>query len=256
MPDEPSPAAPSRAEREKMLADVHKLIHNLVRKCGLPSKEDEEDAAQEMQLLVWQLTEKFDPTRGAKFSSYAHAAIARALNKMTGTVKCKVMLQMPEDWDAPDESRSPTADEPPETDTEGQLFDAVRRQLTGGLLDALAPKSTKEPYRATLSERDLVAAVAFGGMTCAGMAVQVGQEAKAVRTRLKNAIRKLKRRGLTQHAASDAEVEAVLAPADGKSYATQQARKRAHQVAGEWQEPACPVPAEAADATAGPHIAA
>ncbi|HYH67314.1 MAG TPA: sigma factor, partial [Urbifossiella sp.] len=188
MPDELSPAAPTRAEREKMLADVDKLIWSLVRRGGLPTEEDVEDAVQEGRMLAWELTLKFDPTRGVKWSTYFHTAAARLLGKQAGTVKCKATLQLPDDWDAAAEVASPAEDEPAAPDTEVQLFDAVQRQLVGGLLDALAPNPAKGNtalrQAAALPERDLVEAVAFGGMTCAGMAIQFGQEPKVVRTRL------------------------------------------------------------------------
>lgn len=269
MPDEPSPAAPSRDERERMLAEVKSLIWSLVRRSGLPSREDQEDAAQEMQLLVWQLTEKWDPTRGTKFSTYAHTAIARALNKLTGTVKCKVMLQMPDEWDAADESSNPAASDPPEPDTEGQLFDAVQRQLAGGLLDALDPRPPARvpdaelqrrrraivpremDPRAVLPQRRIAEAVGFEGLTCDDLAAQAGHPVKSVRANLKGAIRKLQRKGLTQHVATDAEVEAVLVPDPVRTEQGRACRARRRQrrcgAVNEPQEPACPVtPAEAA----------
>lgn len=60
--------APSYEQREKMLASVEKLIRSEVKLAKIPDTE-REDVEQELRLVLWAQSEKFDPTRGSCFGS-------------------------------------------------------------------------------------------------------------------------------------------------------------------------------------------
>lgn len=245
MPDAPAPAALTRADRERMLLSLDKLVTKLVSGSGLPPTEWE-DAEQEVKLLVWHLTENFDPGRGVKWSTYATAAAKRHLGKMFSAHRAKTDGRFePDDWgqitDPRSQDRRGEDDESPDdADTVGQLHTAVQRQLAGGLLGALSPGSA-----------EIVERIALGGMTSAQLATQAGHPVQVVKVNLKNAIRKLMQKGLTQHVATDAEVEAILVPNPVAAERCRESRRRARVRAnGVGQEPSVPAqptsPAEAA----------
>lgn len=197
--------APTDAERAAMLAGIERLIVKLVRESGCP-KQDREDLEQECRLLAWELTARFDPARGCKFSSYAATAIVRMLahRKTAETSRGEVSL---ENWDVI-EARpepDPTADATdPDDDTGDEwtaLHAAVRRALAAGVLDQLGD-----------GLRRLVERVAFDGLTAAQIAEQTGHPLRVVKTNLKQALKKLAALGATQHAVGDAEMAKVAGP--------------------------------------------
>ncbi len=246
MSDAPAPAALTRADRETMFTSVGNLVKQLVRRSGLPPREFE-DAEQEVNLVLWKYTEKFDPTRGVMFSTYAHRIVTRTLGNMASAYRSKQGSDVqaePEFWDYymdPASLREEEADA-----TAGQLYAAVQRQLATGLLDALNSDDAHTQRPVTLSGRTIVERVAFEGLTCQDVATQAGQEVKVVKANLKNAIRKLKRKGLLSHVATDAHVEAILAPDAMKKYRNKPKTIRSLARAGVGQEPSCsPTPAEA-----------
>jgi RNA polymerase sigma factor (sigma-70 family) len=209
-----APNAPSRTEREAMLASVQKLIKAEVKRAKIP-KRHQEDVEQECNLALWPLTERFDPTRGTKWSTYAVGCLRNVLKSWMaqnrcedqGAVVCIGGARAFDDlWrDAEPDPR--TADEPlgaedgADSDTVGALANAVRRKLAAGILDQLGS-----------GWRRLVERVAFDGLTADQIAEQDGVPVKVVRCNLKNALRHLCKLGLTRHVVSDQEVATATAP--------------------------------------------
>lgn len=211
--------APSREERERMLASIDPMIRKLVADSRCPAR-DREDLLQECRLCAWQAIDRFDPGRGVKFSSYAHVALKRLLTRRVSAEasRSEIVPESPGWWDqieAPPDAEDTDTGEPPDPDSDwGELFTGVRRALAEGLLDQL-----------TDGLRRLVERVAFDGLTAAQVAAQDGIPVKVVRTNLKAALKTLGKLGLTRHVVDDAELARVTGPADAKS-AEQQRRRR------------------------------
>jgi RNA polymerase sigma factor (sigma-70 family) len=209
-----APNAPSRTEREAMLASVQKLIRAEIARAGVP-KRHREDCEQECALTLWPLTEKFDPTRGTKWSTYAVGCLRNTLKNWMAKHRCEDQgtvvsiggARAFDDLWRDVEPDSRTNDEPPEaedgTDSEavGALANAVRRKLAASILDKLGA-----------GWRRLVERVAFDGLSADQIAEQDGVPVKVVRCNLKNALRHLCKLGLTSHVVSDQEVAAATAP--------------------------------------------
>jgi RNA polymerase sigma factor (sigma-70 family) len=256
-------------ERERMLAEVDKLVRSIVTKAGL-SAEDREDAEQAARLELWAATEQWNPARGVKWVTYAHTCITRVVNRLKSAQLSRGEVHTDE-WDKfPDRAneraggRQHDDEDEDGGETAAELFAAVQRVLAEGLLDAVTSPNTI-PDEATLTARKLIESIAFDGLTVRDLAIQTGHQEKAVRVNLKNAIRTLQRRGLTQHVATDAEVQAVLVPnpvrnEQGKASKRNRRGKNAPFLADPWK-PAPAVGGEGqehsgADAPAGPQTAA
>jgi RNA polymerase sigma factor (sigma-70 family) len=244
-----------REERERMLADVDKMVRSIVTRAEL-SAEDREDFAQAARLELWEATEKWNPNGAARWPTYANVCITRVVARLKSAQRSRGEVHA-DDWDKmpdrPAERRASdldSDDEEAEGETAAELFTAIQRVLTDGLLDAVTATHAGE---ATLSARRLVEAIAFDGLTVRDLAIQSGQPEKVVRANLKNAIRTLQRRGLTQHIMPDAKVDGVLVPnptKNGQKKGSMRRRWQNHAPGGDDQEPACPV------TPAGPQTAA
>ena len=205
--------ARTQAEREQMLAQVQNAIGKEVR-TGIPPRHHD-DVMQDVQLAVWQATERFDPARGTKWSTYAIGTIKNTVAnwKKHHNGEDKGTVQQLNDADlerqtAPEEPDPLAAEGDDGTDeaqldgeTMGQLATALRRGLAEGVLAQLSP-----------GYRRLVELVAFEGLTADQIAEQLGHPAKTVRANLKGAVRRLCALGAAQHVATEAELKAVVAP--------------------------------------------
>jgi RNA polymerase sigma factor (sigma-70 family) len=215
MPDTPAfrNALPD-AERGELVLSCQGMCKSIARKAlGDVPGLDIEDVEQEALLSCVMASQRWDPTRGVKFITYAHKCVAREVNKIVIAHRSRGEVQT-DDWDLTAVVDPASVDEQNDDDaTGGQLHKAVQRQLATGMLDVLEPRQKKAsgPERA-LPARAIVEAVVFDAVTAEQLATQTGQAAKAVRANLKNAIRKLKTKGLIRHVATDAQVEAILAP--------------------------------------------
>lgn len=171
----------SDADRAAMLAGVEGLVIALARKAG-GTADDKEDRAQELRLLAWKLTATFDPTRGAKWSSYFMAAAKRVVEteRVRQLNRPEVLRDDPADWgDVPDPASLGGPE--PEPDTEGELHAAVRTALTEGLLARCSPL-----------ERE-VCGLVVAGDSPARIADRLGKSVRVVKLVMRNAARRLTR---------------------------------------------------------------
>jgi RNA polymerase primary sigma factor len=90
-PDDPAIFACAQAGcrgcLELLLARHERLVHYVVRNQiwgGVP----EDDLLQEGRIALWRAIERYDPRRGAAFSTYASVAIARAVWEATQQERC------------------------------------------------------------------------------------------------------------------------------------------------------------------------
>jgi RNA polymerase sigma factor (sigma-70 family) len=209
-PDAPAPAL-TDTERAAMLASVEGIIQSVAGKavrCAGGTAEDVDDAMQDCRLEVWKLTMKFDPARGVKFSTYAHAAITRHVAYLVQQFRQRQCDMSPEDWDGL-KAGGRTLVQPEEIEPEDEtgtdaLFNAVNRQLLAAFLDGLTP-----------GYRRFAELVGIEGLTCEQVALQLDLPLKSVRANCKLLIRALAAKGLIGHVATAEQVRAVTAPADG-----------------------------------------
>lgn len=70
-------------EKLKMFNETSDIVYFIVRKHWGRSYVPEEDLIQEGMLVLWESTERYDPSKHAKFSTYAFAAIKNRLDRYT-----------------------------------------------------------------------------------------------------------------------------------------------------------------------------
>ena len=209
MSTEPAAFDVTHEERERMLKEVEGMVKVAARKVGARverwTTEDKEDFIQDVKLMLWKCSTRYDKSRGVKWSSYAYSIIDRATKDAVARASGQLEINVDDrDWDglARKLSVEPDEVEPVETEeTASTLVDAVHQQLIQGFLVRLGP-----------GHRRLVERVLFEHLTCDQIAEQDGHPVKVVRTNLKQALRHLATRGLLSHVATDAKVAAVTAP--------------------------------------------
>ncbi|AWM39359.1 RNA polymerase sigma factor [Gemmata obscuriglobus] len=222
--------ARTKAEREAMLMQVQKAIGAEVRCSGIVPRH-REDVEQDVQVAVWQATEKFDATRGVKWSTYAIGVMKNTLKNWKanhhheddGSIRNKDSdyfdkFAWPQDQ-APSGHHTED-DEPLDDETMGTLATEVRRTLAGGVLSKLGA-----------GHRRLVELVVFDRLSPDQIAVQLGHPLKSVRVNLKAAVRALCRIGFTQHAVSAEEIDNATTskvPAEQRQRSNELNRKRSH----------------------------
>lgn len=204
----------TREEREQMLSGVESMVKAAARKVGSRverwTHEDREDFIQDVKVMLWKCSTRYDKSRGVKWSSYAYSIIDRATKDAVARAAGQLEINVDDrDWDQlarklctkPDDAE-PVEVEPVEAEeTASTLVDAVHHQLIQGFLVRLGP-----------GHRRLVERVLFEHLTCDQIAEQDGHPVKVVRTNLKQALRHLAASGLLAHVATDAKVAAVTAP--------------------------------------------
>jgi RNA polymerase sigma factor (sigma-70 family) len=195
----PAPSARlTEAERAKMLAGVEKLIHKRVIAFDIP-RDDRDDAAAECQLRLWELSEEFDPTGKAKWSTFAQTVCDRVLldfrdrsNRETrrGGVptvsldSLRVSGGRAFEIAANDEETQGDDETGGDDERTNALALAVRKMLASSALEALSP-----------GYRRLVEQVVIGRLSVAQIAEQTGQPEKVIRVNLQAALGQLAKAG-------------------------------------------------------------
>lgn len=230
----PAPAANglSHGEREQMLLAVGKLVKSEVRRAKIPERH-QEDLAQDVQLELWKASEKFDPNRGVKWSTFACSVMKRTLANWKAANNSEIVaggvvsIGSSRAFDETIDFRAgadPNAEQPDDDDEGvgdtggGLLANAVRRVLAKGILDKLGD-----------GHRRLVEMVAFEGLDANQIALQYGWHVKVVRLNLKNALRTLCRAGLVNHVVTDQEIRNGTAPREQRTSEVKKQARRLQQ---------------------------
>lgn len=163
----------SAEERNALVLSCERMCIGIARKAVHGARGlDVDDLTQEAMVSCVEASKRWDPTRGVKFSSYAHKCIARDVNKIVVAHRSKGEVQS-EDWDGFVDPQ--TADGPT---TPGREF--TPEQLAA--IDRL-PETARLVVRLVLDD----------GLSPARIADQVGLGIKDVKLVLRNAAAQLRK---------------------------------------------------------------
>lgn len=180
----------TRADRERMMEEAERGIKSYVMRSTVPPSRFD-DVMQDCRLAVWQVVDKFDPSRGATWSTYLVSVVKRTvlrhlsdLTKKGGIGGTDLPLQFIDTVDGSAANdvtdREPAEEDDHEPDPDAPLLalgEAVRRQLGEPLLAKLKGQA-----------REIVEAIAFERLTIPQVEARTGRSSKDIKLIIRNAV--------------------------------------------------------------------
>ncbi|QEL14333.1 sigma factor [Limnoglobus roseus] len=187
------PTTPSQAERLEMLQRAEPFIKSCVRK-AMPRQAD--DLCQDARLKVWECTEKFDPARGVKWTTYVVGITKRIVLKALSTAKSSPVGEAwGGDQSGDDRTVEDLAEDIPKEDTD-PFFEPEPDEELGDDVHRAVRAVAAEPLLACLSPlaRSVVEPIILEGVNPAQVADRIDRSDKDTKLMIRNAVSSIAKR--------------------------------------------------------------